>query len=215
MPSIFTSGLYTINMGAIAANGGLGTSLTKIGYTKEGSASFNIGQADSTRFKAEESDYPVFIKKSQGESMLKFTVMDPDADVMVRSFGGTSTLKTVAAWATATPYKVGDYVTQTAVYYRCVIDHTSAAGNTPPNAAYWEPLPAQPKTWSAPPVPPTIEQSLTVVSQQGFGFNIIRGSVSAALNHELSRTGLLGIDIEVLVLQPKLAGQAPIEYTGG
>lgn len=215
MANVITSGLYAIKVGDVGASGGMGSSLAVLGNTKEGTANFSMEAASKTNLMVEESDYPIFIKKTQGLSTLKFSVVDPDADILVKVLGGVSAVKTVSAWATATPYKIGDYVLQTAVYYRCKIDHTSAAGNTPPNSAYWEPLVAQPKTWSAPFIPPTIEQSIQCISQQGFGFNIIRGSVSGSINHELSRTGFLTVDIEVMVLQPKLAGQAPIEYTGG
>lgn len=216
MPSIATIGLYSVKMGAVAAGGGLGSSLSLLGYSLEGSAEFMIQAPDKTYFRAEESDFPIFIKKKQGLSTLKFSVMDPDADVMVRLFGGTSAVKAVSAWANATAYVFGAYVSVSSVYYRCIQPHTSATGSIDQtNPAYWTVLPAQPKTWSMPVIPPTIIQSVSILPQEGFGFDIIRGNVSAAMNHKLSKDGLMVIDVEIDVLQPTLAGQAPVVYTGG
>jgi hypothetical protein len=203
-------------MGDVAAGGGLGSSLSLLGNTFEGSAEFMVSQPEQTDFNAEESDYPIFIKKRQGPALLKFSVMDPDADVIARACGGVTALVTVAAWANATAYVFGDYVSSSGSYYRCKVAHTSATGSiVVTTTLYWDLLPAQPKTWSAPAIPPSILQSVTVLPQQGFSFSIIRGAVSAAINHKLSKTGLMLVDFEVRVLQPTLAGQAPIVYTGG
>lgn len=215
MANVITSGLYALKVGDPAGNGGMGTSLAILGYTREGSASFVVAAPDETPLMVEESDYPLRIKKRQGVSQIKWQVVDPDCDILVKTCGGTAAVVTVAAWATATSYKIGDFVLQSTIYYRCKVDHTSAAGSTPPNSAYWEPLVAQPKKWSSPLVPPTIEQSIQEISQEGFGFNIILASISGSINHEMSKTGFLVVDITATVLKPKLAGQAPIEYIGG
>lgn len=41
------------------------------------------------------------------------------------------------AWATATPYVVGNVVSNGGRWYICTTNHTSAGGNTPPNVSFW------------------------------------------------------------------------------
>jgi len=47
------------------------------------------------------------------------------------------TINDVDAWVTATDYFINDDVKDLGVIYRCIKDHTSAAGNKPPAAEFW------------------------------------------------------------------------------
>ncbi len=44
------------------------------------------------------------------------------------------------AWVTATDYILNDVVQDAGVIYNCILVHTSAGGNQPPNATFWESL---------------------------------------------------------------------------
>ena len=46
--------------------------------------------------------------------------------------------KVRGAWVTAFAYIVGDVVSSSGSSYSCILAHTSAAGNAPPNATYWQ-----------------------------------------------------------------------------
>lgn len=214
MPLI-SIGLSTIKIGNPESNGGMGLTLAPLGYTLEGSAGFDIGEPEETPFYAEEVDDPIYIKRRKGKSMINFQVMDADADVLVKTLGGSATVVSgIAAWVTATAYKVGDFVLVSSVYYRCITDHTSSATITQASLAHWQVLPAQPKTWAQPFKPPVLDQSVEIIPEIGFKIQIPRCSMSASVNTKLSKTGLQVIDVKGWVLQPKLAGLAPISMIG-
>jgi hypothetical protein len=87
-----TKGVVSIAMGAIAGDGGAGTSLTTLGYT-DASATNTFTQEDHTvtDYMALEVDDPVDQDIVQGPKNLNFTLLDPIPENMVRVLGGTVT----------------------------------------------------------------------------------------------------------------------------
>lgn len=90
MAKLVTLGLTKIEMGAVAADGGMGTTLTETGSTFEGSASLVFEDPEVTEFYCEESDDPQYQGYKGGKGVLKFTKMDLDAGDLVTFLGGTS-----------------------------------------------------------------------------------------------------------------------------
>lgn len=166
MAGQITTGVQAIAMGPIAVDGGMGTSLTTLGYT-DADATNNFTQDDPTiqDFTALEVNDPIFRKKIDGAKNLRFTILDPDPDAMVRVLGG------------------------------------SVSGSAPN------------KTWSAPLVDAAIEQSVEITPDVGLTLSIVRGYVTAKINHDFSKTtGKLAVDVIVSILTPKKAGVAPFNY---
>lgn len=69
------------------------------------------------------------------------------------------------------------------------------------------------QSWEAPLGDIAIEQSLVLTTEVGMSLSIVRGYVTAKINHDLSKTsGALKVDITVGVLTPKKAGVKPFKY---
>ncbi|MBN8821273.1 MULTISPECIES: hypothetical protein [unclassified Spirosoma] len=85
-----TRGVLSIALGAIAGDGGPGTSLTTLGYTKKGTAKMAQADANITNLYAEENDQPVDSITTQGDITFSWTVMNPDTATLVTLFGGTA-----------------------------------------------------------------------------------------------------------------------------
>ena len=91
MASLINIGIQKIELGAVAGDGGMGTTLAALGYTLEGSAQLNMEDPQETDFMVEEVDTPIFVSAKLGKITLAFTVADPDEDALVKVFGGTKT----------------------------------------------------------------------------------------------------------------------------
>lgn len=85
---IYTLGLSEILFGEIAEDGGMGTSLAAIGYTKEDSCTFEQDDPEDTEFMAEEVEDPVYILSKAGKINFAFELMNPSLDVIKDLFGG-------------------------------------------------------------------------------------------------------------------------------
>jgi hypothetical protein len=85
------NGVESIEVGDVAADGGMGTDLAALGYTNLSSA--NITQEDDTvtDFNVEELDTPIFTRRTPGKKTVNFTVADPDLETFAAVFGGTVT----------------------------------------------------------------------------------------------------------------------------
>ncbi len=82
-------GLESLKMGAIAADGGMGTALTQISATVSDSAALTTEEGSTTDFNIEESDAPFFsIQSSAQKQTLGWSSYDVDLDTMVRFYGG-------------------------------------------------------------------------------------------------------------------------------
>ena len=85
-------GLVSISMGAIAGDGGMGTSLSALGNTVQGSATLTSGDDTTTDFNIEEQDDPVqSIVSQKGKKTLAWSCYDVDGATLYKLFGGTYT----------------------------------------------------------------------------------------------------------------------------
>lgn len=85
-------GLVTIKIGAIAGDGGMGTSLVAVGNTVAGSANLTSADDTKTDFNVEEQDDPVqSIVSAKGAKTLSWSCYDVDGATLFKFFGGTYT----------------------------------------------------------------------------------------------------------------------------
>jgi hypothetical protein len=69
------------------------------------------------------------------------------------------------------------------------------------------------QTWNAPANIPSIEQTVVITPRKGLALTIVRGKVTAKINHDLSKNGgKLAIDVSVRVLVPTKEGVSPAMY---
>ena len=97
-------GLASVEMGDIAGDGGMGTSLEAIGETVSGTASLTSEDNTVTDFKIEESDSPVeSIVTEQGKITYAWSTYNCGARMMKKFFGGVLKLyKTIATLGSVT-----------------------------------------------------------------------------------------------------------------
>lgn len=88
--SKYKIGLTNIKLGAIEGDGGMGTSLSNVGNTVEGSATLTTEEGQKTDFKIEESDSPIMSINTEADTIsLTWATYDCDATQLQRMFGGT------------------------------------------------------------------------------------------------------------------------------
>jgi hypothetical protein len=91
MAELYAVGITSIKIGAIAGDGGMGTSLTSLGSTFEGTVNFEQDDAAVTEFYSEEADDPIYQSKKAGLKKFNWAIVDWTPENMVRGFGGTVT----------------------------------------------------------------------------------------------------------------------------
>jgi hypothetical protein len=84
-------GLKSLKIGAIAGDGGMGTSLASLGGTLEGSATLTMEDGEKGEIKIEEADLPVHTWSTQGEMKVVFDIYDLTPVNLAKVFGGTVT----------------------------------------------------------------------------------------------------------------------------
>lgn len=89
MADLITIGVSKIEVGAIAGDGGMGTTLAIIGKTAEGSASMTTEDPTLTEFYAEESDTALYTSSKAGKTTFNFSLAAPDLTQLAAVFGGT------------------------------------------------------------------------------------------------------------------------------
>ncbi|MCL1671701.1 hypothetical protein [Elizabethkingia ursingii] len=87
--STINNGLAKVMIGAIASDGGMSTTLARLGDIKEGSFKVNHAEGDKTEFKVEEHDDPIFIRQKKGTLAFEFEIHNPDAATFKQVWGGT------------------------------------------------------------------------------------------------------------------------------
>jgi hypothetical protein len=87
--NVYTLGLSKIEMGDVASDGGMGSSLSVIGYTYQGTCTMTSEDAETNDFYAEELDDPVLSISRTGKTTFKFSVMNPDVNILKQFLGGT------------------------------------------------------------------------------------------------------------------------------
>lgn len=84
-----TIGLAKIEMGAKGTNDAMGTSLSVIGETADGSCVIETADPEKFQIKVEESDNPIYVNTTQGETTITFQLAAPDLGQCAAVFGGT------------------------------------------------------------------------------------------------------------------------------
>lgn len=92
MARTYGLGLVTIKMGAIAGDGGMGTSLSTLGDTVQGSAQLTQEDPTTTDFNIEEEDDPILtLVTTKGKISLAWSCYNVDGGQLEKFFGGTYT----------------------------------------------------------------------------------------------------------------------------
>lgn len=89
--SKITRGVNTIEVGAIASDGGPGTALAVLGLTLAGTAKMSQSDATTQDILVEESDVPLDSIITPGSIAFNWTIANPDTATLVTLFGGTAT----------------------------------------------------------------------------------------------------------------------------
>lgn len=84
-------GISTLKIGAIAGDGGMGTTLAAVGVTYRDSAELVQDDPEITDIECEESDDPVESIEKLGNRTLRWSIMDYTPDTLVKVLGGTVT----------------------------------------------------------------------------------------------------------------------------
>lgn len=84
-----TNGVSAIKLGAIATDGGMGTTLSQLGYTSLGTAKLNTEDGNTVDLNVEETDDPIYSKTRAGKMSVNFTIADPDEQTLVTFWGGS------------------------------------------------------------------------------------------------------------------------------
>lgn len=87
---MITAGLTKIEIGEIAVDGGMSTTLETICYTKDGGVKLVVEDPQVTEFIPEELDDPIDSISKKGKTTIEWTLLDPDADALVAVMGGTA-----------------------------------------------------------------------------------------------------------------------------
>jgi hypothetical protein len=88
MGKLITIGLAKIEVGAIGANGVMGTSLETIGHTAEGSCTIETADPELTEFFAEEQDEAIHTAAKMAVTTITFQLAAPDLEQCSKVFGG-------------------------------------------------------------------------------------------------------------------------------
>lgn len=87
---VYTIGLSKIEMGDIAADGGMGGTLEQLGYTYQDTCTMSQDDPETNEFYAEEEDDPVVAISKNGKTTFNFSLMNPSPEAMVTLMGGTA-----------------------------------------------------------------------------------------------------------------------------
>lgn len=87
---VYTIGLAKIEVGDIAADGGMGTSLEQLGYTYQDTCTMTQDDPETNEFYAEEVDDPVLSFSKGGKINIAYQLMNPSPEAMVMLMGGTA-----------------------------------------------------------------------------------------------------------------------------
>ncbi|KAA6303128.1 MAG: hypothetical protein EZS26_000731 [Candidatus Ordinivivax streblomastigis] len=88
---MYTIGLASIEIGAIASDGGMGQSLAQLGLTYQDTCKMTTEDPETTDFYAEEVDDPVFSMSRSGKTTFAFSIMNPELTTLQATMGGTIT----------------------------------------------------------------------------------------------------------------------------
>jgi hypothetical protein len=89
--AVYTLGLSKIEVGEIAAGGGMGTDLEQLGFTLQDTCNMTQEDPQTSEFFAEEVDDPVISVDRACKTTFNFSIMNPDVQVLQKLLGGTVT----------------------------------------------------------------------------------------------------------------------------
>ncbi|MFS0489890.1 hypothetical protein [Leadbetterella byssophila] len=89
MANVFTLGLSKIEIGAIAADGGMGSSLATLGLTYQDTCNLTTEDPQDTEHYSEENEDPEVVVSRGGKTVLSFSIMGPDFSALGTLTGGT------------------------------------------------------------------------------------------------------------------------------
>lgn len=84
-------GLLSIEVGAIAVDGGMSTTLAALGVTYQDSAELSQGEPEIIEIYSEENDEPEEIIAGKSVKMLKWSIMNVSPTALAATLGGTVT----------------------------------------------------------------------------------------------------------------------------
>lgn len=102
MPNVVGVGLTSLKIGAIAADGGMGTTLAAVGKTFKDSCQITEEDGELTEWYSEEDDDPLYSKQAKGKFSIAFQIMDADADALLALKGGTVSGTAPKVWSAPT-----------------------------------------------------------------------------------------------------------------
>jgi len=88
---VYTIGLSKIEVGDMASDGDMGTTLASLGYTYKDTCRMTQEDPETTDHYAEEVDDPVVSISRGGKTLFNFSIMNPDVEVMAQMLGGKGT----------------------------------------------------------------------------------------------------------------------------
>jgi len=86
-----TLGLSSIEISDIASDGGIGATFAPLGVTYKDSAELTSDEPEITEHYSEENDEPEETISKRGLTKIKWSIIDSDADTLVKILGGTAT----------------------------------------------------------------------------------------------------------------------------
>jgi hypothetical protein len=86
---MYTIGLSSIEVGDVATDGGMGTTLAALGLTYQDTCKFQQEDPEENDFYAEEYDDPVFSQIKSGKTTFAFSIMNPELATLKALLGGT------------------------------------------------------------------------------------------------------------------------------
>lgn len=86
---LITIGEAAINIGDIAEDGGMGTSLSPLGKTFRDTCSIATDDPELTELYSEENDDPELVIARAGKINVNFSIMNPNVDTLVATMGGS------------------------------------------------------------------------------------------------------------------------------
>lgn len=89
--NVYTLGLSKIEVGDMAADGGMGTTLATLGYTYQDTCTMSQDDPETTEHYAEEVDDPVVVLSRAGKTNFNFSIMDADLNTLKALLGGEVT----------------------------------------------------------------------------------------------------------------------------
>ena len=87
---VYTLGLSKIEIGDIAQDGGMGSTLSQMGYTYKDTCTLTSEDPEKTEHYVEEVDDPVVVLSKAGKTTIDFSLANPSPETLVALAGGTA-----------------------------------------------------------------------------------------------------------------------------